>query len=383
MYSATGEKLKKVSALEGDIMDDVDYVNGVEYRDGGILSRIAHTEGSVSRQYNAATNVVSYIHEYVLRDHLGNTRVTFTDVNNDGAVTSTDIKQTNSYYPFGLNMEGNWNAQVSNSYQYNGKELNTDFGLNWNDYGARFYDPAMARWVAVDQLAEKYQPYSPYTYGGNNPIKFIDPDGRYIIILFGPTVNADGVREYSGAVTYKDGKLYDVKTKQEYTGGDSYVTKVKNDLAQLSKDDPILATMVSDLQKSKNIHTIEPPDPDNSDPNKKTNSTEPEDKKAASDGTGTGSSIVYDPDKTENDAGEERKPRAGLAHELGHGDDADKGTVPQGKTTTGVKMDEIKPVNRENRARAATNGGKEKQDPKKTTYGGKPIPPELLDNTHN
>ena len=175
VYSATGEKLKKISALEGDIMADIDYVNGVEYVDGGILSRIAHTEGSVSRQSNG-----SYLHEYVLRDHLGNTRVTFTDADNNGQVTASDIKQINSYYPFGLNQEGNWNGvSGANKYQYNGKELNDDFGLNWNDYGARFYDPAMARWVTVDPLSEKMRRHSPYNYAFDNPVLFIDPNGEF------------------------------------------------------------------------------------------------------------------------------------------------------------------------------------------------------------
>jgi len=41
------------------------------------------------------------------------------------------------------------------------------------------YDPQLARWHAVDQLAEKYYDYSPYCYVGNNPIMRIDPDGRY------------------------------------------------------------------------------------------------------------------------------------------------------------------------------------------------------------
>ena len=77
-----------------------------------------------------------------------------------------------------MNMEGNWNgAAGSNKYQYNGKEWNDDFGLGLNDYGARFYDPAIGRWGAVDPLAEKYLRWTPYNYAMNRPTNVIDPNG--------------------------------------------------------------------------------------------------------------------------------------------------------------------------------------------------------------
>jgi RHS repeat-associated protein len=62
--------------------------------------------------------------------------------------------------------------------KYNGKEYDHIHGLDWYDYGARSYDPALATWTSVDPLAEKYLWMSPYVYCLNNPIKFLDQDGR-------------------------------------------------------------------------------------------------------------------------------------------------------------------------------------------------------------
>lgn len=42
---------------------------------------------------------------------------------------------------------------------------------------SRMYDPAMRRWWQVDPLADKFFNMSPYVAMGNNPVRYVDPDG--------------------------------------------------------------------------------------------------------------------------------------------------------------------------------------------------------------
>ena len=72
-------------------------------------------------------------------------------------------------------MEGLGTAEVTdNAYQYNGKEWNEDLGLNWSDYGARWYDAALGRFPGIDMLADTFNFVTPYNYAENEPVAHID-----------------------------------------------------------------------------------------------------------------------------------------------------------------------------------------------------------------
>jgi len=69
------------------------------------------------------------------------------------------------------------------SHKYNDKEFVEMHGYDTYDYGARGYHPASGRFMTVDPLAEKYPNVSPYVYCLNNPVKFVDPDGKAVFLF--------------------------------------------------------------------------------------------------------------------------------------------------------------------------------------------------------
>lgn len=113
-------------------------------------------------------NVWNY--EYVLTDHLGNTRVVFKNVGSVAAVV-----QENEYYPFGMEFEEEENKYA---YKKNGIERNDEFGLNIDQAFFRNYDASYCRWWQVDTKPNAN--LSVYSGFGNNPVRFSDVLGDTI-----------------------------------------------------------------------------------------------------------------------------------------------------------------------------------------------------------
>ncbi|MGG7666997.1 RHS repeat domain-containing protein, partial [Dyadobacter sp. BHUBP1] len=159
-YDASGSKLRMQRGT-----DNTKYAGLFEYNSSNYLTRIGTEEGQISITNNGAS-AADYSFEYYLKDHLGNVRQV---INEAGT-----LLQETEYFPFGLAIP---RTAGTNKYLYNGKEKQPE--TNWLDYGARMYDPTIGRWMGIDPMSEKMRRWSPYSYGFNNPMHFIDPDGMW------------------------------------------------------------------------------------------------------------------------------------------------------------------------------------------------------------
>ncbi|MDF2932644.1 MAG: repeat-associated core protein [Chryseobacterium sp.] len=195
-YRADGVKVKKLfNGIETDYLNGFQYKftsawedpSGMMLNDEMKLRIIPTSEGYFDGLRNA------YFYNYT--DHLGNVRLSYSDADGNGEVTGDIVVndcydtpdgqicnnyvitgEAENYYPFGMMHNAqSYNINNTNNYKYNNKELQ-ETGMY--DYGARFYMPDVGRWGVVDPLAEKYNSLSPYNYTLNNPIRYVDPDGR-------------------------------------------------------------------------------------------------------------------------------------------------------------------------------------------------------------
>ena len=73
--------------------------------------------------------------------------------------------------------------------------------LSLYDFGSPYYDPELGRWLNIDPAL---QLVGSYGYCGNNPIRYIDPDGEFfwIPLAIGAVLGA-----WSGGKLVNDGQL--------------------------------------------------------------------------------------------------------------------------------------------------------------------------------
>ena len=262
IYNAMGQKVEKHvvqngcdTCYNGQSIVKTDYLDGFQYKNA-VLQFFPTAEGYV----NYFKENFNYVYNYT--DHLGNIRLSY---GIDPKTLTLKIIEENHYYPFGLK-HSSYNTSLKGfkdivtngiieldatgkakltlkqiggtgvvdkgyNYKYNGKELQDELGLNFYDYGARNYDPALGRWMNIDPLAEQYRRWSPYNYCVNSPLRFVDPDGMGIIDYFnsnGDNIGNDGNKNDTRKVVVTDRDEASKIRKTDKSGGTTSLSDVKN-----------------------------------------------------------------------------------------------------------------------------------------------------------
>ena len=230
---AEGNKRKQevYDVFHGKKPTTTTFIGNFVYQNG-VLMWINYDEGRVVCNKGLTVNRT----EVFLKDHLGNVRVVFDNT------TGQPVQHTN-YYPFGMQMytpPSLSSSSNTNEYLYNGKMYQDELGLGWYDYGARFYDGVVGRWWCVDPLAEVSRRWSPYIYGKNNPILFLDPDGMLDKVF----INGDEANE---ATRQLDNSSSLTITRDSKTGELSATGKAK------TKSDKQLLAAINDLNIDVNV----------------------------------------------------------------------------------------------------------------------------------
>ncbi|WP_025112740.1 RHS repeat-associated core domain-containing protein [Pseudomonas sp. H1h] len=173
--------------------EEVRYLPGLEIRrrdNGEELHIISIAAGSSSVRClhwvaGQPTDVEADQLRYTLGDHLGSCVM---ELDQQARLISHE-----GYYPFGATawMVGRSAQEVSyRTVRYSGKEMDVS-GLY--AYGARYYAPWLQRWVSADPAGDA-DGLNPYGFVGNNPLRYVDPDGNTraegVIMLYAAFISA-------------------------------------------------------------------------------------------------------------------------------------------------------------------------------------------------
>ena len=148
--------------------------------------------GAVLAEYSGQTLSARYVyagarriarvagdsHRYYLADHLGSTRSL---VDEEGAVTAGY-----DYWPYGKVLATT--GAESTHFRFTGHERDSESSLDY--MLERSYAYNTGRFLRPDPMQDEYPGLSPYAYANNNPLKYVDPDGRRIRLLGGESARS-------------------------------------------------------------------------------------------------------------------------------------------------------------------------------------------------
>lgn len=151
--------------------DNNDYVDGKGFccNDGSLEAAQARTLARAAKNNFQEGDAYEKMQFYYHPDHLGSSSYI---TNLDG-----EVVQHIEYVPFGEVFIEERNNIWNTPYLFNAKEFDEETGLYY--YGARYYEPRVSLWISTDPMQEKTSNITTYAYCINNPVAYIDHDGKF------------------------------------------------------------------------------------------------------------------------------------------------------------------------------------------------------------
>ena len=295
--------------------DNNDYVDGKGFccNDGSLEAAQTRALARAAKNNFQEGDAYEKMQFYYHPDHLGSSSYI---TNLDG-----EVVQHIEYVPFGEVFVEERNNIWNTPYLFNAKEFDEETGLYY--YGARYYDPHISLWITTDPIKNKYPNISSYCYTANNPVRFIDPDGRIIKLPKG--TNSEQIFIVLGNIQ----KLTDDKVVFSTQKDGSVRIKI----ASLGKGNKSAGTrLIRRINSSKRIMTI------NIISEKEEGNFETDDNPTnAINGKGSNVNVHFNPEsnpdiptlnrKTGRVSNKKRPSQVGLAHEMIHGDRSMRGVA--------------------------------------------------------
>jgi RHS repeat-associated protein len=177
-YDYAGRRVKKEGSVITYYIDPV-----LEYSNGAFTAYIFANGKRIVRKTGSD---VSYYHA----DHLGST----------GSETSENGARTYEahYTPYGET----WYSSGIEKYKFTGQEEDAETGFY--NYGARHYDPALARFISADSIVPDPadpQSLNRYSYCRNNPVMYVDPSGHFFDPFSWAAIIGAGIGALSAGVS--------------------------------------------------------------------------------------------------------------------------------------------------------------------------------------
>ena len=151
--------------------DNNDYVDGKGFccNDGSLEAAQTRALARAAKNNFQEGDTYEKMQFYYHPDHLGSSSYI---TNLEG-----EVVQHIEYVPFGEVFVEERNNIWNTPYLFNAKEFDEETGLYY--YGARYYDPRVSLWISTDPMQEKTSNITTYAYCINNPVAYIDHDGKF------------------------------------------------------------------------------------------------------------------------------------------------------------------------------------------------------------